>query len=100
MWDFFNTLFTGGYPLANLLVAILAVVLFTFLFRKAILVVLMKKLDIPTITELKENEFYHLHKSILLLSKALKVSAEDYKRLFDNAVEDVEKIKIVEELKP
>ena len=100
MWDFFNTLLTGGYPLVNLLVAVLVVVTFAILFRKAILVVLMKKLDIPTRTELKENEFFHLHKSILLLSKALKISVEDYKRLFDNAVEDVEKIKVVEELKP
>ncbi|MDR2521777.1 MAG: hypothetical protein LBC72_04390 [Spirochaetaceae bacterium] len=60
----------------------------------------MKKLDIPNKTELKENEFFHLHKSILLLAKALKIDGLDYKRLFDNAAEDVEKIKLIEELKP
>jgi hypothetical protein len=98
--DFFNTLLTGGYPLANLLIGVAVIIVFAVLFRKAILVVLMKKLDIPTKTELKENEFFHWHKSILLLAKALKISNEDYKRLYDNAAEDVEKIKTIEELKP
>ena len=100
MWDFFNILLTGGYPLVNLLIVVAVIATFTFLFRRAILLVLMKRLDIPTKTELKENEFFHLHKSILLLAKALKISGEDYKRLFDNAAEDVEKIKLIEELKP
>jgi hypothetical protein len=60
--DFFDNLFTGEYPLANILSILLIVIFFVFLFRKAILVEIMKKLDIPTKTELKGNEFFHLQR--------------------------------------
>jgi hypothetical protein len=99
--DFFDNLLTGKYPLANLLIIIMGTIIIfiiilttfisiIFLFRKTIFRNLMKKLDVPTRSELK-NEFFHLHQNILILAKGLGISDEYYKRLYDNATESTEK---------